>query len=381
VVYLDHVAKLSGGEIALLRLLPHLDEVEPHVILAEDGPFADRLVQAGISVEVLPMREAARDLRKSSVTAGRLPLSSVVHTAAYIVRLAIHLRRLDPDLVHTNSLKAGLYGSVAARLAGVPLVWHVRDRIADDYLPKPAIRLIRGRTRRLPAVVVANSRATVATLGSVNAAVIYSILPDALPAVAVQPAPPANHGCTFGMVGRIAAWKGQQLFLQAFARAFPTGTERAVIIGAPMFEEQSIEDELRRLVEELDIAERVEFRGFREDVWSELHALDVVVHASLTPEPFGQVVIEGMAAGLPVIAANEGGPTEILIDGVTGRLFSARDAMSLANVLLELRDSPEERVRLGEAAKAAVEQFKGDKVAATMQVLYADVLDRNVPPG
>jgi len=63
VLYLDHVARMSGGEIALLRLLPHLDEVEPHVILAEDGPFADQLVQAGISTEVLPMRETARSVR------------------------------------------------------------------------------------------------------------------------------------------------------------------------------------------------------------------------------------------------------------------------------------------------------------------------------
>lgn len=381
VVYLDHVAKLSGGEIALLRLLPHLTDVEPHVILAEDGPFADRLVQAGISTEVLQMRESARGLRKHSVTPRSLPLTAVAHTAVYIVRLAIHLRRLRPDLVHTNSLKAGLYGSMAARLAGIPVVWHVRDRLASDYLPALAVRLIRGMANRVPSAVVANSQATAATIGRPDSVIIHSVLPDAIPAVIGAAAASDGDPCTFGMVGRIAVWKGQDLFLRAFARAFPTGNERAVIIGAPMFDEQNVEDELRHLAGELKIDKRVEFRGFREDVWGEMQRLDVVVHASTTPEPFGQVVIEGMAAGLAVVAANEGGPTEILTDGLTGRLFTARDIVSLADVLVELRNAPQERARLGAAAREAIEPFRGEKVAATVQGVYDEVLHRHTSGG
>lgn len=374
VVYLDHVAKLSGGEIALLRLLPYLSGVEPHVILAEDGPFKERLTQAGISTEVFGMRESSRDLRKQRVTVRTLPLPVVAQTAVYIVRLAIHLRRLRPDLVHTNSLKAGLYGSLAARLAGIPVVWHVRDRIADDYLPPTAVRLIRAMTKHLANGVVANSQATIDTIGRTTSVVVYSVLPDALPVVVSAPAVRHGRPCTFGMVGRIAAWKGQELFLRAFARAFATGAERAVIIGSAMFGEQEIEDDLRRLVRELRIDERVEFRGFREDVWRELQDLDVLVHASTTPEPFGQVVIEGMAAGLPVIASDEGGPAEILSDGLTGRLFRPRDVASLASVLVELRDSPEQRARLGAAARAAVEPYRGENVAATVQGVYESVL-------
>ena len=270
VVYIDHVAKLSGGEIALLRLLPHLREVDSHVILAEPGPFADRLVEAGISTEILPMRAFSRELRKSRVTKRGLPPVVVAYTATYIIRLAIRLRRLRPDLVHTNSLKAGVYGSLAARLVGIPVVWHVRDRIATDYLPPGAIRLIRAMTERLASVVVANSQATLATIGASNKAIIYSVLPDALPSFAAAVALREGRDCTFGMVGRIASWKGQDLFLRAFAQAFPEGNDRAVIIGAPMFGEQEFEHELRRLAQDLSIGERVEFRGFREDIWREL---------------------------------------------------------------------------------------------------------------
>ena len=120
VVYLDHTARMSGGEIALLRLLPHLSNVEPHVILAEDGPLADALVAQGISVEVMPMPARARDARKATMRVGRCLPSRLLDRRLYTVRIARRLRALRPDLVHTNSLKAGVYGGIAARIAGVP---------------------------------------------------------------------------------------------------------------------------------------------------------------------------------------------------------------------------------------------------------------------
>jgi glycosyltransferase involved in cell wall biosynthesis len=376
VVYLDHVGELSGGELALLRLLPHLDEVNPHVILAEDGLFADRLVEAGISVEVLPLRGATRQLRKDAIRPGQVPARAAFDTIAYVARLSARLRTLRPDLVHTNSLKAGVYGSLAARAAGVPVVWHVRDRLTRDYLPGPAIRLIGGMMRHLTVGVVTNSRATSSTLDLPRApVVVHSPLGAALPRMSDRD-PRDVESCTFGMVGRIAAWKGQDLFIRAFARAFPAGSERAVIVGSPMFGEKAVEDGLRKLVATLDIEDRVDFRGFRENVWAELQAIDVLVHASTTPEPHGQVVVEGMAAGLPVVVPNEGGPAEIVTDGVTGRVFVARDVVSLSQVLVELRASPETRARLGMMARDAVEPFQPSNVATTLQSVYRDVLSR-----
>ena len=90
------------------------------------------------------------------------------------------------------------------------------------------------------------------------------------------------------MLGRIAPWKGQDLFLRAFAEAFPGGEESAVLIGSPMFGEQDYERSLHELVDRRSgLGERVRFRGFQEDVWPELAQLDVLVHASTIPEPFG----------------------------------------------------------------------------------------------
>ena len=165
VVYLDHTAVLSGGELALLHLLPALEDVQAHVILGESGPLVRRLEQAGISVEVLPLHDSTR--RRDRHDVGRLSVlgADSVASGLHSLRLARRMRQLKPDLVHTNSLKAALYGGAAARLARVPVVWHVRDRIADDYLGSRGTALVRAAARRLPSAVIANSDTTLASLG------------------------------------------------------------------------------------------------------------------------------------------------------------------------------------------------------------------------
>jgi glycosyltransferase involved in cell wall biosynthesis len=185
---------------------------------------------------------------------------------------------------------------------------------------------------------------------------------------------PSAGATRFGMLGRIAPWKGQDLFLRAFAAAFPGGQERAIIVGAAMFGEEDYERELHALAANLGISERVEFRGFREDVWPELASFDVLVHASVIPEPFGTVVLEGMAAGLAVVAADEGGPATVISDGETGRLFRSRDADSLAGAMRALNDDRGERERLGRAAAGAVAEYHPDAVARQLEQVYECVL-------
>jgi glycosyltransferase involved in cell wall biosynthesis len=371
VVYLDHVAQLSGGELALLRLLTALSAVEAHVILAEDGPLVDRLLQAGISVEVLPLARRTRALRKGSVQPGSFPPQAGYDTIAYSLRLAGRLRRLRPDAVHANSLKSGVYGSLAARLARVPVLWHVRDRIEPDYLPAPAVTLVRFLTRHLPNVVVCNSEATKRTLRPSERAVVISMVDLVVPNGKSRKARGAGP-LVVGIVGRLAPWKGQDVFLRAFARAFPDGESRAVVVGAPLFgeEEATYADSLHRLAKDLGIENRVDFRGHRDDIAQELHQMDILVHASTIPEPFGQVVIEGMSACLPVVASRGGGPEEIITDGIDGLLHARGDVSGLAQILERLGAEPELRDRLGQAAARRAKDFAPEAVAQKVMEAY-----------
>jgi len=375
VVYLDHCAQLSGGELALLTLLTEMRNVDTHVILGEEGPLVAQFLRRDISVEVLPLAAVAGKVKRDRVRPGSVSSRSIGASVAYILRLARRLHRLRPDIVHTNSLKAALYGGVAARLVGLPVVWHIRDRIAPDYLPAAGVRLVRAMAGRVPQRIVANSRTTLATLGpaGANGRVIASPvrLPSGLDPLR-QDRP--DTALRVGMLGRLAPWKGQHLFLDAFAAAFPRGRELAVVVGGSLFGEDEYGASLQSRATSLGLEDRVEFRGFRDDVMVELRTMDIVVHASIVPEPFGQVIVEAMAAGVPVIAADAGGPAEIVTDGIDGLLYPPGDVPALANSMRTLADDPVLRDRLQCAARRRARDFAPERVASQVMDVYRSVV-------
>jgi glycosyltransferase involved in cell wall biosynthesis len=373
VVFIGHSAAWSGAEISLTRLLDHLPDVEATVLLAEDGPLADHLRDMDIDHRVVPLSDTAAHVSRAQVTAGRLPLRALSDTMAYTVRLARVLRRLRPDIVHTNSMKAHLYGGVAAAIARVPHVWHARDRAAVDYLPRPTVALVRLAARVLPSVLIANSHSTLDTYpGARRGVVVY----NGVPTHPNQPTPAPGPPLRVGIVGRLAPWKGQHLFLDAFAAAFADGRQQAVVIGGALFGEEAYEADLKTRAERLGIGDRVDFTGFTDDVPGHIENLDVLVHCSTIPEPFGQVVVEGMAAGRAVVAADAGGPAEIIDAGRSGLLVPPGDVAGLADALRRLDDDPALRARLGAAAYTAAQDLTPQRCAEQVAAVYMRLAPR-----
>ena len=149
------------------------------------------------------------------------------------------------------------------------------------------------------------------------------------------------------------------------------------MVGSALFGEDHYAASLPRLANVLGIADRVEFRGYRPDVWDELSRIDVLVHASITPEPFGQVILEGMAAGVPVVAARAGGPAEILQHDATGILYEPANVEELARAMRRMED-PALRERLSVAARAGVGRYSPSVIANELQQLYATVAARSL---
>lgn len=366
VVYLVHSAQLSGGELALVRLLEALEDVAPHVVLGEDGPLARLLATKDIDHEVLRLPDAAHVPRAGAGA------RAAVATGVYVLRLTHRLRQLRPDVVHCNTLKANLYGPPAARLAGVPVVWHARDRVDPEYLPRPVVALVRAAARVLPSVVIANSRSTLASLHLPPSRKSY-VVPSPVP----LPAPPEPRDAdplVLVAVGRLAAWKGQHVALRAFAQAFPTGQERLQVVGDALFGESAYAEDLRRLASTSGVAERVDFLGHIDDVQRVLRDADVLVHSSIIPEPFGNVVVEGMAAGLAVVASDAGGPREIVTPGHDGLLTPLGDVEALAAALRRLADDPALRQRLADNARGSVSRYSPKAVAQDVSAIYLSLL-------
>jgi glycosyltransferase involved in cell wall biosynthesis len=378
VVYLDHTAKLSGGELALARLLPALrPRVEALVLIAEDGPLRGRLEAAGVAVEILPLHPSARGLPRDRVRLGRVPVGVAWETLRYTIRLSVRLRTLQPDLVHTNSLKAMVYGLAAGKLARQGVIVHVRDRIAEDYLPKGVIPMLRFMCARVADGVVVDSDASLGTLGPIRCPTATIPSPVDSPGAPVTPRSSADRPFTVAIVGRIAPWKGQDLFLRAFGSAFPDGEEVALVVGSAMFGEDAFVAEIRTLVEVLGISDRVTFTGFLNEVADALSGVDVLVHTSILPEPFGQVVVEGMSAGICVIASGEGGPATVITDGVDGILCEPRSEASYASALRRVRSDDDLRLRLASNGQETSKRFAAEVVAGELISFYELVADIN----
>lgn len=374
---MTHASRLSGGEIGLMRFIATTrDQIEAFVILAEDGPLAPALTEAGATVEVLPMDEQARGLRRDEIARpGIHQLRAAASSAGYVAKLRRRLRQLRPDIVHAISLKSGPYGGAAARAAGIPMVWHLHDHLVPSYLAPNLIRAVQTAIATLPSGLLVPSRSVLATTGRRRRGLAVDVMPFPVP-LPDRRAPIRDHVETVGMLGRITPWKGQDVFLRGFAEAYGDSDVRARIIGNAMFGETDFEQHLHELAEELGITDRVEFRGFREDVYAELDELDIVVHASTSPDPLPGVVIEAMGAGLPVVAANAGGNPEHVSDGVNGFLHEPGDAASLARALRTATSDRARREEIGTAARESARRYAPETINPRMLGFYARVLGR-----
>ena len=383
VAIIGHTAALSGGELALARMLPYLqtDHLDVTVVLAEDGPLVPVVRGIGARVVVIPLSAAVRNRsRADTATLGQM-LAGVPSTLSYVRRLRSWLLDNDVQLVHTNTLKAAVYAGIAGRTAGLPVLWHIRDRIARDYLPSSTTTLIHVLSLVIPQRIAVNSATTAASLPRL-ARKRVQIVPDCVDrpdtgSARSEHRPGADRStregmcAVVGMMGRLAPWKGQHIALEAFWCAFAgdPGVQLA-FVGSAMFGEDDYEQGLRARVGELGLADRVEFRGFRGDIWKEYATFDVAVHASVIPEPFGQVVIESMAARVPVIASAAGGPAEVVRHGVNGLLVPPGDIASLAQAMAGLVHQPAVRRRLADRGAETAQAYSPRATVLALRGLY-----------
>ncbi|MDM8083262.1 glycosyltransferase [Cellulomonas cellasea] len=372
VVVLDHTGQLGGAELALMRLCAAVDpaRVRVIVVLFADGPLVARLERLGVQVRVLPLAPGVGGADRHAVgrSAWRAG-ASAARTAPFVLRLAWLLRSLRPDVVHATSLKADLLAWPAARLTRLPLVWHVHDRISDDYLPARVARMFRWAARHGPDHVLVNSRATASTLLPLPRGWTLAhpgLAPEQVvadPDERLEPSP-----AVVGLVGRISPTKGQLEFVQAcaeIAEGHPKARFR--VVGAALFAERGYEARVRELADRLALGDRLEFTGWVEDPAPELDGLSVLVHASPVPEPFGQVIVEAMARGVPVVATRGGGVEEIAYtpDGSSWcELVEPHDVAGMARAVDEvLRDPAVARLRARAAWDDVRSRFGVDRTA------------------
>lgn len=367
ILFVDQCAALGGGELSLLDIARAWSQ-SSEVVLLEDGPFRDRLETEDISVSV---ESIAGQLSGVSRTDGFWTSLGAIPTLLSLVwRLARRARSFD--LIYANSQKAMVAGSLAGWLANRPVLWHLRDLLTREHLSASHRRVAVGLANTFLTKVVCNSRATREAFVDAGghrdlSTVVYNGIDAASFESGVNSLDqrrtlglPASAPIV-GVFSRLAPWKGQHVLLEAL----PTLQDvHAIIVGDALFEDdQEYAMSLRETAVKLDIAERVHFLGFREDVAALMNLVDVVAHTSTAPEPFGRVIVESMLAETPIVATAGGGASEIVTSGHNGLLVAPADPTALGNALSTLFTSPPYAKRLARAGRTtAVTRFSRESM-------------------
>jgi len=370
---LDQTAELGGAELSLfseVTTLPH----QSRVLLFEDGLFREMLENAGVDVRVIQASSGAMAVRRES---GPFAILTALPAVIRLI-MSVAAQARAYDVIYANSQKAFVVGVFAAAISGRPLIWRLRDVLSAAHFSATLRRIAVTLANWKAARVIANSTATGQAFVSVGGkaekiSVAYPGIDEApfagietAAVAAIRGELGAGDAKLIGVFGRLSQWKGQGVFVEAIARL--PGTI-GVIVGGPLFGHEAFASALLEKVTALGLADRVRFLGFRQDIPLLMTAMDIVVHSSIAPEPFGRVVVEGMLAGKPMVASAAGGVLEIIEHGKTGWLYEPGNPAALADSLQLVLDNQAQAATI--AAAGRLHAQKTFTIPATVRQIEA----------
>lgn len=369
VIFVDHSALPSGGQLGLVRYLQAAPIGHTGVVLG-----------GGEAFDSLP-KERVSKLGSSHSAWGFLRARN---------RLKAHLRDEAPDVIVANSTKAAFV------IASLPLpgtavrIFYARSDIDRSRMSAIKYFLITWTLARFDAFL-ANSSWTETTLPSRLISkprrIAYPI--SGIPARSSETlAMPAFSGSARAheplrllSLSRVARWKGIDVLLEALSKLERDGKGplfELTIAGASHHEDAAYAEAIKQRVNR-DFP-NVHIVGHSSDVDGLLKRHDVLILASVQPEPFGQVVVQAMAQGLVVVASSHGGPVELIEDGMSGLLVAPGDAEALAKLLLEIAEDPSGALRIASHARVQSRRYSDtvtiNKLRSSIDELYELVTAR-----
>ncbi len=394
IVYLNPCGKLGGAETSLRELLASVRSAAPEwelwLVLGEDGPLAEIARGAGVQVVVRPFPSSLSQLGDSERSPSPWAfLTAAAATIRYGFELRGLLRRIKPDIIHSTGFKMHLLSAWFAPKQP-RLIWHIHDYVSSRRSMSGLLRLF----DKACSVAIVNSRSVAADVSPLFPGLRVTTIYNAIDLRRFSPAgknldldsaaglPAAAPGTIrVGLVATFARWKGHKVFLDALTRIPSEIPIRGYIVGGPIYQTKGSQWSVAELKEEcsrLGLAGKVGLTGFLEDTAAAMRSLDIVVHASTEPEPFGMVIIEGMACGKAVIASQAGGAAELIADGENAVPHAPGDAAGLARQIELLARDPKLREKLGQGGRSTAERFyDGKRLGKELVDLYHEVA-RNV---
>lgn len=359
----SHTARVDNPDQFVFGLLRHRPpDVRAACVFLEDGPDVEAMRRLGVDATALRAGRT-RDVRRM---------------AGVIRALGLRIARLEADVVVAQTSKAQVYAGTAAALRRVPAVWFQSEMPGSSRGMPGQGQWLQEVAARVP------SRAVVCTSDFVARehrtrwprADVHRIYPgvraDGVAARRQEPGPTVR----IAVVGRLQRWRRVELALDALALALRDEPRlRLVVVGAarPDFD-ADYPDQLRAQAAALGVEHAVEFLGAVPDPSDRIGEADVLLHVA-DREPFGQPVAEALLRGVPAVVPPEGGPAEVVRDGIDGFVVDPTDAPALAAALVRLARDPGRRAAMGAAGRErAYELFDARRTAAEAWRLLEEVV-------
>jgi glycosyltransferase involved in cell wall biosynthesis len=368
ILLVSHSAALGGAELFLVDLAKAIPP--SRVCLFEHGPLEERLSNAQVPFVVLKAGERLRGVRRDS---GIRSVIGSIGAVFALVRSLLAVAR-DGEILFANSQKSLVVCSIACMLRRCRLTWHLHDILSSQHF---------GRLQRSTSIILSNLTATDVSANSDAAASAYRIgggvhtpIPlyniVSVPSTEEDPALPANlrrDQPIIGSFSRFAAWKGVDVAVTAMA-SVPNA--QLILVGGALFEgDRPYAEVLRAQIRASGQAHRIFELGFRSDISDLMRICDVIVHASRSPEPFGRVIAEALALGVPVIASRGGGTGEIIEHGETGWLLEPGDPEALAETMRYALGNVGHARRMAEAGRERVlDRYSRDRLLEQIRMLF-----------
>ena len=341
ILFVDHTAVMGGAELSLLELATAYSK-SSKVLLLEDGALRKRLEQREVLVSIATASKSMLRLRTSSGLDSLKIIPELWRVAGQIKQNAS-----DYDLILANSQKAFVTVALASLRGSPPIFWYLHDILTAKHFSRINRLVAIFLANRFATKVLVNSQATGTAFAAAGGNkqlchVVYNGFDSKKFALVAQEDVAKirtqldiGNAPLVGLFSRLSYWKGQHILLEAVKRLPQV---QVILVGDALFGEQEYVSELKLLAEIPELARRVHWLGFRDDIPVLMKACDIIVHTSTEPEPFGRVIVEGQLAQKPVIASAAGGALELIEDGKTGFLFPPKDASALGEIIKRLID-------------------------------------------
>jgi glycosyltransferase involved in cell wall biosynthesis len=344
ILFVDHTAVLGGAELSLLDLSIAYAQTSK-VLLFSDGILQERLEKAGVAVTIAPASTTIMNLRTSGGLSSLATIPELWQLAGCIAQEA-----KDYELVLANSQKAFIVSVLATFRGSPPVVWYLHDILTAKHFSQINRRLVVFLANRFARKVIVNSQATGAAFVAAGGKtellnVVYNGFDsrrfeeiDAQESAEIRITLGIDNAPLIGLFSRLSYWKGQHILLEA-VKELPQ--VQVILVGDALFGEAEYVCKLKALATVPELAGRVHWLGFRDDIPTLMKACDIIVHTSTEPEPFGRVVVEGQLAQKPVIASAAGGVLELIEDGINGYVFPPQNAIALRQLIRQLIEDPD----------------------------------------